>query len=65
MLEMTKKEITKFLLKNNRLPQARKFEKLNLPYFRFYYEKFDCKYNNFLTETLGYDEEFLSSSRKG
>lgn len=64
MLEMTKEEITKFLIKNDRLPKAREFEKLDMPYFRFYYEKFNCTYTEFLIDTLGYNEEFLSSSSR-
>lgn len=64
MLEMTKEVINEFLLKNDRLPKAREFEKLDIPYFRFYYEKFDCTYSEFLTEICGYDEEYLCSSSR-
>lgn len=64
MLEMTKKVINMFLLENERLPKSREFEKLDMPYFRFYYEKFNCSYNEFLTEVLGYNREFLSHNSK-
>lgn len=65
MLKMTKEEIDKFLVQNNRLPTSREFEKLDMPYFRFYHEKFNCKYNEFLIEILGCDQEFLNSNSKG
>ncbi|SKC90402.1 hypothetical protein [Maledivibacter halophilus] len=64
VLEMTKEVIDKFLLKHDRLPKAREFEKLDMPYFRFYYEKFNCTYTEFLIDILGYNEEFLSSSSR-
>ncbi|MCT4564043.1 MAG: hypothetical protein N4A68_06950 [Maledivibacter sp.] len=64
MLEMTKLVINEFLSENKRLPKSREFEKLDMPYFRFYYEKYRCTYTEFLIEICGYDEEFLSCISK-
>lgn len=44
MPQMIKEAIDKLLFKHDRLSTSREFKKLDMPYFRFCYEKFHSKF---------------------